>query len=98
MMVQDLLARWTWKPIRLCPGRFVMVTEEKHLTVQTLLGGECGMHTFTSEGAKDPVVVVPLVDGGIISYARPDGTFVHTLNTSDGFIRKLDQLGIVLHP
>ncbi len=49
-----------------------------------------------SAAATDPVIVVQLEGGGLISYARPDGSFVHTLNTSEGFTRKLVQLGITL--
>jgi hypothetical protein len=49
--------------------------------------------------AKDPVIVASLDDGGLISYRKPDGTFVHTLNSREGFERKLQQLGIVRqHP
>jgi hypothetical protein len=44
--------------------------------------------------AKDPVIVAPIVDGGLISYRKADGTYVHTLNTSEGFERKLQQLGL----
>jgi hypothetical protein len=44
--------------------------------------------------AKDRVVVAVFDDGGLISYRRPDGTFLHTLNSPEGFERKLQQLGI----
>lgn len=44
--------------------------------------------------AKDPVIVTPFEDGGLISYRKADGMFLHTLNTRDGFERKLHQLGI----
>jgi hypothetical protein len=44
--------------------------------------------------AKDPVIVASLEDGGLISYRKPDGTYVHTLNSREGFARKLRQLGI----
>jgi hypothetical protein len=44
--------------------------------------------------AKDPVIVAPLADGGLISYRKADGTYVHTLNSREGFERKLRQLGI----
>ena len=33
-------------------------------------------------------------DGGVISYAWPDGRFVHTIGDVDGFARKLAQLGL----
>ena len=44
--------------------------------------------------AKDPVIVTPFEDGGLISYRKADGMFLHTLNTREGFERKLRQLGI----
>jgi hypothetical protein len=44
--------------------------------------------------AKDPVMVAPLSDGGLISYRKPDGAYIHTLNSREGFERKLQQLGI----
>jgi hypothetical protein len=45
-------------------------------------------------GARDPVLVARFAEGGLISYRRADGTYVHTLNTRDGLERKLAQLGI----
>jgi hypothetical protein len=45
-------------------------------------------------GARDPVFVARFADGGLISYRRADGTYVHTLNTREGLERKLAQLGI----
>jgi hypothetical protein len=45
-------------------------------------------------GARDPVIVARFEDGGLISYLRADGTYVHTLNTCEGLERKLAQLGI----
>jgi hypothetical protein len=44
--------------------------------------------------ARDPVIATPFEDGGLISYRKADGHFLHTLNTRDGFERKLRQLGI----
>ena len=49
--------------------------------------------------ARDRVVVTRLGEDpawGLISYARPDGTWVHTANTPEGFARKLADLGITL--
>ncbi|MER3423928.1 MAG: hypothetical protein C4293_12530 [Nitrospiraceae bacterium] len=94
--VQQLLGRWAWKPIRNCPGRFVLMTDQKQISLETLLGGHCRAQTFASDAAKDTVIVVPLEDGGLISYAHRDGKYVHTLNTAEGFARKLSQLGIRL--
>ena len=41
---------------------------------------------------KDPVVVIPLAEGGLICYRHEDGTWTHTLGDPDGFSRKLRQL------
>ena len=40
------------------------------------------------------VVVIRFADGGLISYRKADGSYIHTLNTCDGLHRKLAQLGI----
>ena len=66
------------------------------MTVEAILECTRPVHTFIRESARDPILVVPLHDGGLLSYAHSDGSFVHTLNTRDGFARKLSQLGIVL--
>jgi hypothetical protein len=96
MYIQTLFDRWQWKPIRHCPGRFVLVTTEVSMPVDSLLGRDCHAQAFITDAAKDRVLVVPLQDGGLISYARADGRVVHTLNTAEGFVRKLSQLGILL--
>jgi len=54
------------------------------------------VQVFAVDAARDPVHVALLDGGGLISYRRADGHFVHTLNTPDGLARKLAQLGIEL--
>ncbi|MDQ3746427.1 MAG: hypothetical protein M3444_18800 [Acidobacteriota bacterium] len=51
---------------------------------------------FRVEGARDPVVAGRFEGGGLISYRKGGGTYLHTLNTEEGFERKLAQLGIEL--
>jgi len=46
--------------------------------------------------AKDPVVVAVFGDGGLISYRKQNGSYLHTLNSREGLERKLQQLGIGL--
>jgi hypothetical protein len=72
------------------------MTDDPRISLEILLDGSCYPQSFTSQAANDTVLVVPLENGGLISYARRDGTFRHTLNTADGFSRKLSQLGITL--
>ena len=57
--------------------------------------GHVTEHVVTT--ARDRVVVTRLGEDpawGLISYARPNGTWVHTANTPEGFARKLADLGI----
>ena len=86
-----------WRPIRNCPGRFVLRGVSPASSVVDLLGAIAGIQQFQSPRAKDTVWVVCLDDGGMISYRRPAGTWIHTLNTEEGFRRKLEQLEISLH-
>lgn len=47
---------------------------------------------FHSPHAVDTIALVMLEDGAILSYCKPDGRYIHTLNTSEGLARKLAQL------
>lgn len=97
MTFDELMKAWDWKPIRNCPGRYVLHGERNDLRPQEILGDEIEESEYRVEAAKDAVLVVELDDGGLISYRRADGSFLHTLNTAEGFRRKLSQLGIDLH-
>ena len=87
-------AAWTWRAVAGCPGRFVLRGTRHDLEIHDLIGDDVEIQSFRVEAARDVVLVAPLEGGGLISYAKSDGTFVHTLNTEEGFRRKLDQLGI----
>jgi len=62
----------------------------------SIVGDAVVVRRFTSPAARDPIDVACFAGGGLLSYARPDGTWLHTLNTPDGLRRKLTQLGIDL--
>src|SRR5688572_12704373 len=95
MTVSDLASRWSWRPIPNCPGRFVLATGPSPLPPAEFVRTGVTVTEHLPPTARDPVVVARLDDGGLISYRRPDGTYLHTLNTREGFERKLRQLGIV---
>ncbi len=97
MPFSTLRATYEWAPIRDCPGRFILRGVPDHLTISDLLGGNAQVHKFASAAARDTVLVAQLDEGGVISYEHADGTYLHTLNTPDGFARKLQQLGIRLN-
>jgi hypothetical protein len=90
----DLARRFELRRIRNCPGRFIIRKAPPELTPRELLGSEAEIHTFNVFSARDAVLVVRLDRGGLISYQRADGTYLHTLNDDDGFERKLRDLGI----
>ncbi|MGH9823467.1 MAG: hypothetical protein ACREDR_09475, partial [Blastocatellia bacterium] len=96
MRFQVLLNSFTWKPIRGCPGRYVLNTRGALLTPSELISGTHEVTVHSPAAARDQVFIAKIEDGGLISYGRTDGTFVHTLNTAEGFQRKLAGLGIVL--
>ena len=85
-----------WRPIRNCPGRYVLRGNGSHSSSSDLLSDACDFSEHSVAAAKDIVLVLKLKDGsGLISYRRADGSLLHTLNTPEGFRRKLLQLGIV---
>ena len=83
-----------WMPIRDCPGRFALRGAPPTYSITDVLGEGINIQQFQSRRARDVVCIVCLDDGGVISYKRSDGTWLHTLNTKEGFRRKLDQLEI----
>jgi hypothetical protein len=90
----ELAAKYELRPIRNCPGRFVIYTAGAQLFPEELLGSDVEIRTYNVAAARDTVLVALVENGGLISYRRADGTYVHTLNTTDGFERKLFELGI----
>jgi hypothetical protein len=96
MNFEELKSRWNWSPIRNCPGRFIWRENDRNISPEELAGVEIRFSEFRVENAKDTVIVGRIIDGGLISYRSDDGTFLHTLNSIEGFERKLSQLGIKL--
>ena len=92
MTFQALMDSRPWKPIRHCPGRYVLPPCGE--TPAQLIGSDAAFHEYQLPSARDPVVVARIADGGLISYRRADGLYVHTLNTPEGLARKLEQLGV----
>ncbi len=93
-----LWARFSWRPMPRCPGRFVLCGGPSELEPREIAGIEDdGQQVACStDQARDPVIVIAFSNGGLISYAKGDGRFVHTLNDPQGFERKLAELGIDL--
>jgi hypothetical protein len=69
------------------------VNSNSRLPVSALVSDTPAM-LHRARAARDPVLIVEFDGGGLISYLRADGTLMHTLNTAEGFRRKLRQLGV----
>jgi hypothetical protein len=96
MTFDQALRRHTWREIPDCPGRYVSRDIPPTWTVSELLGEPVQEVPLCSENAVDAVIVTPLEGGGLISFKRRDGTYRHTLNTPEGFDRKLAHLGLTI--
>ncbi len=94
MTFDSLYSRFTWQPIRDCPGRFILRGVTATVGLVDLLDETMVAQRFDSVHAKDAVWVARFDDGGVISYQRGDGTWLHTLCTPAGLKRKLRQLEI----
>jgi hypothetical protein len=88
MNVEELLAAKEWRQIPHCPGRFTLTFQERFLSPQQMAEVDREPMEFRVDAAKDPVLVLPLNGGGLITYRRADGSYHHTLNTEEGFRRK----------
>ena len=93
MSFDSVLKAWDWRPIRNCPGRLILAGTPSLLSPGEIAGSDIETTEFRATSARDMVVVAEIEGGGLISYRRADGSWVHTLNTPEGFARKLAQLG-----
>ena len=84
----------SWQQITNCPGRYRLTGRESNLGPVELIGEMTDVREYDLSICPDAVLVAELKDGGLISYRRSNETYVHTLNTPEGFVRKLKQLGI----
>ena len=96
MRFETLLAGLEWAAIPNCPGRYVLRTDRAAIPPARLVGGNATMRACQSPHAADPIELVLLEDGAVLSYRKPDGRYVHTLNTPEGLVRKLAQLELVV--
>ena len=90
----EILAAYSWAPLRGCPGRYILRGGPSPIAPRDLLGEGPEPQECRSPLAADPVIVARAEWGGLISYRKDDGRYIHTLNTVEGFARKCRQLGI----
>ena len=85
---RELLPIYGWRPISGCPGRYVLTGGPSDVGPGELLGDLTPCMAIPLPGARDPVAILPLAEGGLISYHRADGRWIHTLCDAEGFARK----------
>ena len=93
MSFASLKSMYEWKPIRNCPGRFVLQGGISSIAPEVF--GGAPPRVFNNTPLPDPVVVIPVMGGGIISYQKSANTYIHTLCDAEGFERKLNSMGVV---
>ncbi len=93
MTFNEIYEKFPWREIYGCPGRFIL-KKGYNLSINEIVGKEIESRLYVSEKSKDPFYVCVFPDGGLISYQKEDNFLVHTLNTTEGLVRKLKDLGI----
>ena len=101
--LQALWCFCEWKEIRNCPGRCT-IRRRRDLArwpperlLAAALGAAAPQTSLWrhSSSTSDAIHAVRLAGGGgLLTYARADGTFVHTLNTESGLLRKIAALRV----
>jgi len=94
MSFDELIGRFCWTSIRNCPGRWSLRMSECDAPPETLAGPGAPSRRCSIETIRNEVAVTWLEGGGLISYRKADGRWLHTLNDAGGLERKLRQLGI----
>ena len=104
LLFDRFFAAFVWRPIRNCPGRLVVSRALDSTApadvVAIVLGpspddGARVLAQVVERTGRDGLVLTRFTDGsgGLLTYVKSGG-FVHTLNTADGWARKLNALGI----
>lgn len=95
-----LFQLYSWKEILHCPGRYLLSKQDNRrletVTPTAMLNNQPTVEIFVSEVCRDRIHVGKFLDGGLLSYEKSDGTFVHTLNHLSGLARKMNHLNISL--
>lgn len=88
----SVLPRAPWRPIPGCSGRYVL--RGLRLSLDDVLGEPAEVEEHHVASTPDTILVVRFPGGGLLTFRKPDGTLVHTLNTEEGLARRLAKLGL----
>ena len=96
--LSEVFERFDGRPIPRCPGRYVLRGIDRLQGPTFVVNGRGAVTEHVVAKAQDRVVVTRFEEWGLISYARANGSWLHTANTLEGFRRKLADLGITSNP
>ena len=84
-----------WQPILNCAGRYTLGSKPSAVSPAQLVGSMARPLELRSVACRDVIEFIRFSDGGgLLSYRRVCGDYVHTLNTPSGLRRKLMDLGL----
>lgn len=83
-----------WREIPHCPGRYLL-RKKANEQLKFVSPNEIAIEIFNSDVCPDRIHLGRFIDGGLLSYEKSDGTFVHTLNNPSGLQRKMTHLCII---
>ena len=90
---ETVAERAAWSPIPNCPGRWV-IRGRTTIPLESLVGDSVALE-FKSPHTEDDVLLVRFDGGGgLLTFRKPNGTLVHTLNTAEGLQRRMAKLGL----
>jgi hypothetical protein len=92
--VRELMARFSWEQMSGQQGRFVLADASDPPSLGALTGDGVPSRRVPSISGGDEIHLVPFDDGGLISYLRENGQWLHTLNTPRAFKRRVWDLGL----
>lgn len=88
---EELKAKYAWRQISGCPGRYTFARGIVTLTIQQLTDSSIEVSEEMFPVAKDPVSYCHFNGGGLISYKKKEG-YLHTLCDVEGMNRKMAML------
>ena len=92
--LSEVLEKFDGRQIPRCPGRYVLRGIDSSQGPTSVVSAHGVVTEHLVAKAQDRVVVTRFEEWGLISYARADGSWLHTANTPEGLRRKLADLGI----
>ncbi|WP_013627194.1 hypothetical protein [Rubinisphaera brasiliensis] len=90
----EVLAKGTWERMDGDQVRWVW-KGDRNVSPRDLLGEQADLQLFPSVSGSGSIAICVLDDGGLVSYEREAGQWLHTLNGVSAFRYKVYELNVV---